>query len=200
METAFTVTSAIRAGRLSPWSWLGHGYCGYDARHAWITASIFPQLASWARETPTMPRQDYSHEVKKPHTLGLRPLFAGLGAAFTALGVAGIFLPMLPATPFLLLAAACFARASTRIYNWLLNHALLGPVILEWRRHQAIPYRTKIVAIALMALSMTASMVFFLDDGRVRLAMGVGGLVLAVLLWRIPSRDAPQRFSHNEKE
>ena len=147
-----------------------------------------------------MHRQDYSHEVKKPNALALRLLFAGLGAAFTALGVAGIFLPMLPATPFLLLAAACFARASTRIYNWLLNHAVLGPVILEWRRHQSMPYRTKIIAITLMALSMTASMVFFLDDAHARLAMGAGGLVLAVLLWRIPSRDAPRRFSHREKE
>lgn len=138
-------------------------------------------------------RQDYSHEVMKPNALGLRLLFAGLGATFTALGVAGIFLPMLPATPFLLLAAACFARASTRIYNWLLNHALLGPVILEWRRHRAMPYRTKLVAMALMAASMIVSITFFLDDGRARLAMGAGGLVLAVLLWRIPSRDAPRR-------
>lgn len=109
-----------------------------------------------------MHRQDCSHEVKKPNVLGLRLLFAGLGAAFTALGVAGIFLPMLPATPFLLLAAACFARASTRIYNWLLNHALLGPVILEWRRHRAMPYRTKLVAMALMAASARAPYPAFL--------------------------------------
>lgn len=157
------------------------------------SSSPHPQPVGRESEMLTMHRQDYSHEVKKPNSLGLRLLFAGLGAAFTALGIAGIFLPMLPATPFLLLAAACFARASTRIYNWLLNHALLGPVILEWRRHRAIPYRTKLVAISLMAASMTVSMTFFLDDWRARLAMGAGGLVLAVLLWRIPSRDAPRR-------
>ena len=138
-----------------------------------------------------MKSYDYSHEVKKPDSLALRFLFAALGAVFAALGLAGIFLPVLPATPFLLLSAACFARSSTRIYNWLLNHTLFGPVILEWRRHRAIPYRAKRAAIALLAASMAVTLVFFLEDWRAQLALASFGVVLGMALWRIPSRDAP---------
>lgn len=135
--------------------------------------------------------RDFSHEVQKPNSLALRLLFAGLGTAFAALSLAGVFLPLLPATPFLLLSAACFARSSTRIYNWLLNHTLFGPVILEWRRHRAMPYRIKRAALMLLALSMAATIVFFLEDWRVQLALASFGAVLGMALWRIPSRDVP---------
>ena len=59
---------------------------------------------------------------RKHKSLVVRWIFAILGAVFLDLGVTGIFLPMLPTTPFLLLSAACFAQASSRIYHWLLNH------------------------------------------------------------------------------
>jgi len=138
-----------------------------------------------------MTARDFSHELRRADSLTLRLAFAGLGAAFLALGVVGIFLPLLPTTPFLLLAAACFARASRRLHHWLLNHAVLGPIVLEWREHRAMPYRAKRAALLLLASSMTASIVFFLADWRARLAMAAGGLVLGLILWRIPSRDAP---------
>ena len=57
-----------------------------------------------------------------------------LGMAFVALGFAGVFLPLLPTTPFLLLAAACFARSSPAFHDWLLSHRLLGPYIRDWER------------------------------------------------------------------
>jgi hypothetical protein len=107
------------------------------------------------------------------------------------LGVVGVFLPLLPTTPFLLLSAACFARASRRMHHWLLNHNVLGPVVLEWREHRAIPWRAKRAGLLLMAASMAASIVFFLSDWRARLALAVFGVVLGMILWRIPSRDAP---------
>ena len=62
---------------------------------------------------------------------------AGFGCL--VLGVLGLLLPVLPATPFLLLAAACFVRASVRFYNWLLNHRLFGPSVREWRNHRRLP-------------------------------------------------------------
>ena len=139
-----------------------------------------------------MEMQDYSHHVRKHRLLTVRLLFAGLGTLFVALGILGIFLPVLPTTPFLLLAAGCYARASGRFYNWLLNHRLFGPTILEWRRHRSIAYRTKITAIALMALTLGSSIVFFIREPWLQAALAAFGVILAIHLYRIPSRDGPQ--------
>jgi len=112
-----------------------------------------------------------------------------VGSGFVALGVAGIFLPVLPTTPFLLLAAACYARASRRFYNWLLNNRWFGPTILEWQRHRSIRYRTKLIAIGMMAVSLTTSIVFFVKDDRLQIALALLGIALAVYMYRIPSRE-----------
>ena len=135
--------------------------------------------------------QDYSHEVRKHDSLAVRVVFGLLGAAFLAAGAVGIFVPVLPTVPLWLVAAACFARSSTRVYNWLLNHRHFGPGIREWRHHRSIPYRAKRAALLLLAVSFTITLVFFLDAWPARLAMGAGGLLLAGWIWRIPSRDAP---------
>lgn len=141
-----------------------------------------------------MTARDFSHEerhtMRRADSLTLRLVFAGLGVTFLVLGVLGIFLPFLPTTPFLLLAAGCFARASSRMHHWLLNHTVLGPIVLEWLEHRAMPRRAKRAALLLLALSMTTSIVFFLSNWRAQLAMAAGGLVLGAILWRIPSRDA----------
>jgi uncharacterized protein len=118
-------------------------------------------------------------------------LFAAFGTLFLGLGVVGIFLPLLPTTPFLLLAVACFARSSRRIFNWLLNHPRFGPLIREWREYRAMPYRAKRTALVLIALSFATSITFFVPGWSAKIAMGVGGLVLMVWIARIPSRDAP---------
>lgn len=119
----------------------------------------------------------------------VRAIYVAAGFAFVAIGLLGIVLPVLPATPFMLLAAACFARGSERFYRWLLNNKTFGPTIREWRQHRSIPYRTKVFAIALMSLTLTASIVFFVKDGYLQLALASLGVLLATWLWRIPSRD-----------
>ena len=91
----------------------------------------------------------------RPHdSRVVRVLLVVVGSLALALGVLGIFLPVLPTTPFLLLAAACYARASERFYLWLLRSPAFGPTIREWRQHRSIPYRTKWVAIALMTVHL----------------------------------------------
>lgn len=74
------------------------------------------------------------------------------GFVSLALGIVGIFLPLLPTTPFLLLAAFCFARSSERVHTWLVEHPTLGPPIAHWREHGAISRRAKMLAgVALVA-------------------------------------------------
>jgi uncharacterized membrane protein YbaN (DUF454 family) len=136
---------------------------------------------------------DYSAEMQRHDSPTMRLLFAGLGSLFLLLGIAGVFLPVLPTTPFVLLAAGCYARASGRFYNWLLNNPAFGPAILEWRRYRSIPWRTKLTAITLMSVTLGISIVFFVPWPELQLALTLFGLLLATYLYRIPSRDRPAR-------
>ncbi|MBI6853758.1 YbaN family protein [Pseudomonas cichorii] len=87
----------------------------------------------------------------------VRYLLVAVGWASVSLGVIGIFLPVLPTTPFLLLAAACFARSSPRFYNWLVNHKRLGPWIRDYLAGNGIPLKGKVYAIGMMWASIGLS-------------------------------------------
>lgn len=76
-----------------------------------------------------------------------------LGVAFVGLGFVGVFLPLLPTTPFLLLALACFARSSPAIHDWLINHRVLGSYIVDWERDRSIPIGAKITSVVMMSTS-----------------------------------------------
>lgn len=76
----------------------------------------------------------------------MRHVYLILGLAAVALGVVGVFLPLLPTTPFLILAAGLFARSSPRLERWLVEHRRFGPVLRAWRDEGVIPRRAKIIA------------------------------------------------------
>jgi len=82
-----------------------------------------------------------------------RPLWLAAGWLALTTGVVGIFLPVLPTTPFVLLAAFCFARGSPRCERWLLRHRRFGPMVRAWRARRVIPLRAKQLAWTMMALS-----------------------------------------------
>ncbi|AAZ97877.1 conserved hypothetical protein [Thiobacillus denitrificans ATCC 25259] len=134
------------------------------------------------------------------HPMPVRLVFAVLGTVFVLLGLAGIFFPVLPTTPFLLLAAACYARASRRVFAWLLAHRHFGPLIREWREHRSMPYRAKRRALWLIALSFAISIGFVVPGWPAKLALGVGGLLLMTWIARIPSRDAPRRAGADARQ
>ncbi|WP_036987281.1 YbaN family protein [Zestomonas thermotolerans] len=87
----------------------------------------------------------------------LRYALLGVGWLSVLLGVIGIFLPVLPTTPFLLLAAACFARSSQRFYHWLVDHPKLGPWVRDYLDGSGIPLKGKVYAIGLMWTSILVS-------------------------------------------
>jgi uncharacterized membrane protein YbaN (DUF454 family) len=132
---------------------------------------------------------DYSHEMNAHASPVMRGVFALLGTFFVVVGLIGVVVPVLPTTPFMLLAAACYVRASARFYNWLLNTPAFGPIILEWRQHRSIPWKTKVMAITLMSSTLAASIVFFVSNPYLQAALAAVGIGLAAWLYRIPSRD-----------
>ncbi|MBP7830294.1 MAG: YbaN family protein [Kiritimatiellae bacterium] len=79
-----------------------------------------------------------------------RVLLAITGLIAVGLGTVGVFVPLLPTTPFLLLAAACFLRSSDRLYAWLMHHRWFGAYIRNYREHRAITRRAKVVTLALL--------------------------------------------------
>ncbi len=91
------------------------------------------------------------HENRNP---AIRYALLTIGWLSVVLGVIGVFLPVLPTTPFLLLAAACFARSSERFYHWLVDHPKLGPWIRDYLDGNGIPLKGKVYAIGLMWLSI----------------------------------------------
>lgn len=87
-------------------------------------------------------------------------ILIAIGSLAVGLGVAGIFLPLLPTTPFLLLAAVCYANSSERFYHWLLHHRWFGSYIRNYREGRGIPLISKVVALALLWLTIGASAIF----------------------------------------
>ena len=119
----------------------------------------------------------------------VRAALLAAGSLCVVLGIVGIFLPLLPTTPFMLLAAACFARSSRRFHDWLLANRTFGPLILEWEKHRSIPRRTKLTAIGLMSLTLAVSIVLFVEPRWLQALLAAIGVGLAIWLYRIPSRD-----------
>lgn len=134
-------------------------------------------------------KEDFTHHVRRHPSYPVRVALVVAGSGFVAVGLVGIFLPVLPTTPFLLVAAACYARASRRFYNALLNNRVFGPAIIEWQHHRSIAWRTKLAAILLMSLSLIVTIVYFVHEGWLQAALALLGISVAVYLYRIPSRD-----------
>ncbi|MCC8145036.1 MAG: YbaN family protein [Bacteroidales bacterium] len=86
-----------------------------------------------------------------------------LGTISLILGIIGIFLPLLPTTPFLLLTAFLYFRSSPKAYNWLIGHKHLGPYIINYREKKIIPVRAKVLALTLMWLSILNCVIFLID-------------------------------------
>ncbi len=111
-------------------------------------------------------------------------------AGWVSLGLAvlGAILPGLPTTPFVLLAAACFAKGSPRWHAWLLSNRWLGPMVRDWEAHHALPLKVKWLASVMMSVMVGFSA--WRLAGRPGLQLLIVGLALIglIVVWRIPTR------------
>lgn len=104
----------------------------------------------------------------------MKTLYIALGTLSLVLGILGIFLPLLPTTPFLLLTATLYFKSSPRLYDWLLNQRRLGPYIRSFREHKAIPLRAKVISVSLMWATMLYCVLFLIPY------IWIKGLLLAI--------------------
>lgn len=103
------------------------------------------------------------------------------------IGVIGIFLPLLPTTPFILLAAACFARSSPKFYAWITSHHRYGPMIANYLAGNGLPIKAKVIAISLLWVSVSFTL-FIVSLLWAKLAMLATALaVSAYIIWRLPT-------------
>ena len=122
----------------------------------------------------------------------LRAVLLVVGTAALIVGLIGIFLPVLPTTPFLLVTAACYARASTRLYAWLLGQPSVGPIVAEWRRSRSLPPGVKTRALVVMAITFAVS-IMLVDSLLLRVGLVGTAIILAAFLYRIPIAQPERR-------
>lgn len=115
----------------------------------------------------------------------MKVLFNIVGSIALALAIIGIFLPLLPTTPFLLLASACYLRGSVRMHRWLSDNRLLGPYIKAMENRSGIPRSTKVLVLILLWASMSYS-IYIVPLFPIKVLLALIGLgVSAYLLFRI---------------
>lgn len=119
----------------------------------------------------------------------MRHIWTVFGLVALGLGLAGVVLPLLPTTPFMLLAAACFAKSSPRLHDWLIGHRVFGPAIRDWRDHGAISARSKRMALGAMAAAFGFSVILGLGWG-VLAAQGAVLVVMGSWIWTRPDGPA----------
>lgn len=123
----------------------------------------------------------------------MRKFHLGLGYASLALGVAGIVLPVLPTTPFVILAAWCFARSNPALAAWLYEHPRFGALLIAWRDQGAIPLRAK--TFALLAMAASYALTVWLRPGPYLpyiLAAVMGGVAIYIVTRPSPRSKPPQ--------
>lgn len=108
-------------------------------------------------------------------------LYIILGSISLALGVTGVFIPVLPTTPFLLLASFCYLRSSEGMYHWLMSHKIFGSYIYSYMTYKAIPKKTKIGAFIFLWSTLIISMIL-MPSMHLRLFLAVVGISVTVHL------------------
>ncbi|WP_310566341.1 YbaN family protein [Hydrogenophaga sp.] len=122
------------------------------------------------------------------HSRLVRGLLWLAGSVSLVLGLIGVVVPGLPTTPFVLLAAACYAKASPRLHAWLLNHRLTGPLLRDWEANRSLTRRTKLISVGSMLVMVSFSIWSFRHRWIAQAVLVALGAIGAWVVLRIPTR------------
>lgn len=125
-------------------------------------------------------------KLMKHHTIKI--LLISTGCLSIALGALGVILPLLPTTPFILLAAACFAKSSPRFHSWLLTHRHLGPIIRQYQSGNGLPSHVRWRALIALWASMSLS-IWIIGQWWAVVMLGIIGVCVTIHLCRLPTVD-----------
>ena len=117
----------------------------------------------------------------------MRPILFVCGLLSLLLGIIGIFLPLLPTTPFVILAAYCFSKSSQRMHSWLLSRPVFGPIAKEWEAYGVIQLRYKIIASTMLVIMLIYPLFFRTMPEIVRLVVIIVAVGVLTFIWRCPS-------------
>ena len=121
---------------------------------------------------------------------GMRILFNVVGSLAVVLAILGIFLPLLPTTPFLLLASACYLRGSTRMHQWLLNNPVFGKYLHDIQTGSGLALRTRLIALAVMWASLGYS-IYLVPLVAIKAILAIIGVLVSLYIM-IRLRRPPQ--------
>jgi uncharacterized membrane protein YbaN (DUF454 family) len=113
-----------------------------------------------------------------------KPLLITLGVIFTGIAVLGMFLPVLPTVPLLLLALACFAKSSEKLHDWLLTNKTFGPLIRQWHETRSMPRKAKVYALTTIVIGGGIS-IFSVDTVVMKLCLVIVLIIPVVIILRI---------------
>ena len=137
-------------------------------------------------KTLSDPKEDI-HVANETSNPLAKLMWVSLGSLFVALGAVGVIVPGLPTTPFLILAAACYIRSSQRLYDWLISNKRFGPYLKDYREGKGIPRKAKRLAVVMIVVSVSFSVVFGIEDLTLKIVVGLLGLIgLLYVLFKVP--------------
>jgi uncharacterized protein len=116
-----------------------------------------------------------------------KAIYIIVGSISLAAGLVGVFLPVIPTTPFILLSAGCFLRSSERLFQWVVSNETLGPTIQNYHEGKGITKNTKIRAIVMMWLTISLSVYFFITNTYLIALLYVIAIGVSVYLFKLPT-------------
>ncbi len=131
---------------------------------------------------------DIRAEMRLSNSPAKRYIYIAAGSVAFVLGMIGLLLPVVPTSPFLLLAAFCYARGSERFYVWLITNRHFGEYIRALRKGEGIPLRVKLYAILVLWLTLGSSIVFIVPLWPVKLALALVGLGVSIYIAQLPTK------------
>lgn len=131
-----------------------------------------------------------------------KALYLVVGLLAVALGFLGVFLPLLPTTPLLLLAAACFLKSSDRLYYWITHHKIFGKYIVSYQKYKAITKQAKIYTIMLLWLTISTTAIFFVEFLWLRIILFIiaVSVTIHILCLKTLTEELQMRYEREHEE